>query len=222
MDNFDFALPAASPVDIVGLIINLGFCIVAAFLLRAVYVRKSISLAGKFHISTVIPILAVVTFLVIMVVKSSLALSLGLVGALSVIRFRTPIKEPEELAYLFMAIALGLGYGANQTVVTTVVFVVILAMIIFWLSRKNAVLENEYNLLIDWTNTDVAMSDIIEQIRPWVQAIELRKFQDSESEKSVFLRVDVRNIADIEMLTKSATSLASGVSCTVHEARPLQ
>ena len=86
-------------------------------------------MSGKFHIGTVIPILATVTFLVIMVVKSSLALSLGLVGALSVIRFRTPIKEPEELVYLFLAISIGLGYGAGQTFVTTVVFIIIMLMI---------------------------------------------------------------------------------------------
>ena len=55
------------------------------------------------------------TLLVIAVVKSSLALSLGLVGALSIVRFRTPIKEPEELAYIFLAIALGLCLGADQS-----------------------------------------------------------------------------------------------------------
>ena len=44
--------------------------------------------------------------LIITVIKTSIALSLGLVGALSIIRFRTPIKEPEELAYIFIAIAI--------------------------------------------------------------------------------------------------------------------
>ncbi|HIL79776.1 MAG TPA: DUF4956 domain-containing protein [Myxococcales bacterium] len=51
-----------------------------------------------------------------MVIKSLLALSLGLVGALSVVRFLTPTKESEELVYLFLAIALGLGLGAGQSV----------------------------------------------------------------------------------------------------------
>ena len=51
--------------------------------------------------------------LIIFVVKSSLALSLGLVGALSIVRFRSAIKEPEELTFLFLNIALGIGFGAN-------------------------------------------------------------------------------------------------------------
>ena len=60
----------------------------------------------------------VATVVVISIVKSSLALSLGLVGALSIVRFRSAIKEPEELAYLFLSIGIGLGLGAGQRVVT--------------------------------------------------------------------------------------------------------
>jgi hypothetical protein len=50
---------------------------------------------------------------VIFVIKSSLALSLGLVGALSIVRFRAAIKEPEELIFLFFCIAVGLALGAK-------------------------------------------------------------------------------------------------------------
>ena len=222
MDKIHLTLPTVTPVNITDLFINLAFCVIAAFLLRALYVRKSISLSGKFHIGTVIPILAVVTFLVIMVVKSSLALSLGLVGALSVIRFRTPIKEPEELVYLFLAIAIGLGYGAGQAFVTTIVFITILLLIVFWLSRKNVTHENEYNLLIDWTGHDDNMKDILERVGPHVRALELRKYTDGEQEKSMFLKVEAMDITDIDALVKSVTRPTPGIVCTVHEARPLQ
>ena len=222
MENIQLSLPAVTPVSITDLFINLSFCIVASFLLRALYVHRSISLSGKFHIGTVIPILAVVTFLVIMVVKSSLALSLGLVGALSVIRFRTPIKEPEELVYLFLAIALGLGYGAGQTFVTSIVFVVVVLLIHFWLSRKGVTYESEYNLLIDWTKSEDTMSEILDRVSPHVRKIELRKYTESEHEKSMFLKVDAKDIASIEALTKSVVADNSKILCTVHEARPLQ
>ena len=77
--------------------------------------------------------------LIITVIKTSIALSLGLVGALSIIRFRTPIKEPEELAYIFVVVAIGLGLGANQVVATIVGFlVVVIAMLpaMFATSRR--------------------------------------------------------------------------------------
>ena len=59
-------------------------------------------------------------------VKSSLALSLGLVGALSIVRFRTPIKDAEELGYLFLVIATGLAAGADQEVAILVALPIIL------------------------------------------------------------------------------------------------
>ena len=62
--------------------------------------------------------LAIITTLVITVIKFSLALSLGLVGALSIVRFRAAIKEPEELVYLFFIIGIGLANGANQFLVS--------------------------------------------------------------------------------------------------------
>ena len=83
-------------------------------------------------------ILIPTTTLTITIIKSSIALSLGLVGALSIIRFRTPIKEPEELAYIFIAIAIGLGLGAGQYLITTIFFVIIcLVMLVLRLTHIN-------------------------------------------------------------------------------------
>ncbi|MDP6443332.1 MAG: DUF4956 domain-containing protein [Pirellulaceae bacterium] len=65
-------------------------------------------------ITRIFPLLTLITTGVILVVKSSLTLSLGLVGALSIVRFRSAIKEPEELVYLFLCIAIGLSLGASQ------------------------------------------------------------------------------------------------------------
>jgi hypothetical protein len=85
--------------------------------------------------------------LIITIIKSSIALSLGLVGALSIVRFRTPIKEPEELLYIFVAIAIGLGLGANQVMVTLLGFSVIVVVLVpFALTRKQ-VLGSNSNLL---------------------------------------------------------------------------
>lgn len=84
------------------------------------------------------------------IVKSSLALTLGLVGALSIVRFRTAIKEPEELMFLFLAIAIGLGVGADQrwlTVVGTAIIVGYMALRL--LLRRKVESHNLYlNLLV--------------------------------------------------------------------------
>ena len=222
MDNIQFTTPTILPLNLVDLVINLGFCLIASFLLRHLYVRRSISLSGKFHIATAIPVLACVTFLVIMVVKSSLALSLGLVGALSVIRFRTPIKEPEELVYLFLAIALGLGYGAGQTFVTSVVFVVIVIVIFQWLSRSTVGYETEYNLLIDWTGADLTIEDVWSKLSEHVSNVDLQKYNAGSSDNSIFLKIELKDISSVDKIVKSIRSLSPIISCSFYEARPLQ
>ncbi len=85
-----------------------------ALYIRFLYKKCSASSSDTESISRVFPLLALVTTGVIAVVKSSLALSLGLVGALSIVRFRAAIKDPEELVYLFLCIGIGLATGAEQ------------------------------------------------------------------------------------------------------------
>jgi hypothetical protein len=95
------------------------YLIVAGLLslyLRWVYRCCGASASDAESITRIFPLLTIVTTGVIIVVKSSLALSLGLVGALSIVRFRAAIKEPEELVYLFLCIAVGLSLGADQPI----------------------------------------------------------------------------------------------------------
>ena len=88
--------------------------------------------------------------MIILVVKSSLALSLGLIGALSIVEFRTPIKEPEELIYLFLSIAIGIGYGSGQNLITIIIFSVIIIIIWFFISYRDSGKERNYNLFIEY------------------------------------------------------------------------
>ena len=129
--------------------INYILLVICSFILKVLYENKSSSLSGKFHVGIVIPILSQITFLIILIVKSSLALSLGLIGALSIVRFRTPIKEPEELIYLFFSIAIGIGFGAGQTLLTSLVFILIVITIYFFVSKKTSIDIIDYNLLIE-------------------------------------------------------------------------
>jgi hypothetical protein len=87
---------------------------VLALFVRTLYRRFGLTVSNRDAFSNVFPLLTISTVLIIFVVKSSLALSLGLVGALSIVRFRAAIKEPEEIVFLFFCIALGLALGAES------------------------------------------------------------------------------------------------------------
>lgn len=100
-----------------------GYMLVGGVLglyVRAIFRRFASTISNRDGFSANFPLLVVTTILVIFVVKSSLALSLGLVGALSIVRFRAAIKEPEEIIYLFACIAIGLALGAEYLTITLV------------------------------------------------------------------------------------------------------
>ena len=95
-------------------IISLVVASILSFIVQLFYLKFSSSLSNRLDFSKNFVILGIATTIVITIVKSSLALSLGLVGALSIVRFRAAIKEPEELVFLFLIISIGLGCGAGQ------------------------------------------------------------------------------------------------------------
>ena len=92
-------------IDMLGFVINLLLAALLAILLSYVYTRYGNSLSNRRQFGRTFILIAMATTIIITIVKSSLALSLGLVGALSIVRFRSAIKEPEELSYLFLLIS---------------------------------------------------------------------------------------------------------------------
>ncbi|HHN93493.1 MAG TPA: DUF4956 domain-containing protein, partial [Anaerolineae bacterium] len=118
------------PLSTVALVFNLLLGLLLSAGVAWYYARFGEALSNRVKFARLLPILSLITILVISVVKASLALSLGLVGALSIVRFRTAIKDPEELIYLFLAIAIGLGLGADQRVPTVIAVLVITALLV--------------------------------------------------------------------------------------------
>ena len=162
MENLQKSLEVTNEFDFIYFCFALSLCVVCAFILRYLFNTKTIFSSNQ--ISSVIPLLSIITFLVISVVKSSLALSLGLVGALSIIRFRTPIKNPEELIYLFMALSLGIGFGANQILITLLVFVVFICIMFFY-NKKSSIKKNEdFNLFIRIKDNTFQENETYDQI----------------------------------------------------------
>ena len=127
---------------------NIAFGALLALGLERVYIRYGHSLSNRTMFARHFYLLAMTTTLIITVVQSSLTLSLGLIGALSIVRFRAAINEPEELVYIFLAVGMGLALGANQLIVTVVAFLTITAII--WLRHRfsSSEADNENNLFL--------------------------------------------------------------------------
>lgn len=213
------AISAPTDIGLVATFINFSLCVGMSFVVRVFYIRYSVSLTGKHHVGVVIPVLASVVFLVIMVVKSSLALSLGLVGALSIVRFRTPIKEPEELVYLFLAISLGLGYAAGHTLLTTLIASAILAIIYFWLSNKSLGKSTEYNLIINWIDGEVTFNDFKVALGESLQHLKLVRLDHSPTNNTAVLVTVPEEGVSVDLITSKIRSCDPSAEISFYESK---
>lgn len=167
------------PVPVWLFAVNLALAVALALLLGYVYTRWGDSLSNRRRFASNFLLITVTTTFIISIIRSSLALSLGLVGALSIVRFRAAIKEPEELAYLFVAIAVGLGLGANQGIITLIaVAVVVLAV---WLRKRLRKPHAASNLQLSIANHDeprISLEQLVETLKPYCAQLELVRFDD--------------------------------------------
>ena len=108
-------------------IIGFVLTIIFSLLIKKIYISHSNSVSNKTIVANIFPLFSVAIFLIVITIKSSIVLSLGLVGALSIIRFRTAIKEAEQIVYflLLTAIAIATAAGSYLFPVFLVLFVYI-------------------------------------------------------------------------------------------------
>jgi uncharacterized membrane protein YhiD involved in acid resistance len=107
-------LTSSSEIGFVGLILNSGLSLLFGIFISYVYRWNTSSFSMEAQFSFTLVIICMVVASVMAVIGSNLTLSLGLIGALSIIRFRSVVKNTVDMAYLFWSIALGLSVGAGQ------------------------------------------------------------------------------------------------------------
>lgn len=185
------------------LILDLILTAIFSLLLSEFYLRFGQSLSNRRFLARNFVSIAVTTALVITIVKSSLALSLGLVGALSIVRFRTAIKEPEELAYLFLSIALGLGFGAGQRLVTIVAFLIILIILFIQnLINKQASKSHNLYLKINLKKTSKLknLDSLLKLISKYTKLLDLKRIDQNKKNLDVAVQAEFNSALELKNL----------------------
>ena len=117
-------------------VIGLLFAVVIGLFIFFVYKKTFSGVMYSTGFAMTLPGLTMVTTLVIMAVTSNVVLSLGMVGALSIVRFRTAIKEPMEIVFLFWSLATGIVIGAGLIPMAVFGSVIIGVMLLLFANRK--------------------------------------------------------------------------------------
>jgi uncharacterized membrane protein YhiD involved in acid resistance len=214
-------LTAPAPLSLTSYLLNLGLAIILSLLVAWYYVRFGESLSNRRKFAPNLPFLALITVLVISVVKSSLALSLGLVGALSIVRFRTAIKDPEELMFLFLAIAIGLGLGADQRIATVVAVLVILAYLLVR-ARNRIKKKSSHSLYLNINvESDGAggklFKDINELILEETTEVDIRRLDNQDNNLQATYYLAVHDQETIVNLMESLRGSYPGISISIVE-----
>ncbi len=161
-------------------LINALLAALLSFLLGLFYMRFGQALTNRKRFGSIFMFLTLSTMLIIFIVKSSIALSLGLVGALSIVRFRAAIKEPEELVYLFFAIGIGLGLGANQRGVTLLAYLLIISLLTLQhLFQKRGGLRNPEGMYLNISTSSLPVQSINQVLADHFRRIELKRLDQA-------------------------------------------
>ena len=206
--------------------ILVGFilCIFCSYILKITYQNFSKSISSRLQFAHLFPLLSGATFLVIIIVKSSIALSLGLVGALSIVRFRTPIKEPEELIYLFISIGLGIGFGANQIVTTLTIFILLILVIFYNSKGIEKKISETHNLIIEielkkneiFKNEDIL--NLSKEIFSKSNLIRIDIDERNENKKvNIFLEITLIDVKEIDMFSEKIKNIYNNSNISFFE-----
>ena len=189
--------------------INIIIVAILVSLLRIYYIHFGHAISNRRKFSNNFLPLALGTLLIIMIVKSSIALSLGLVGALSIVRFRAAIKDPEELTFLFITIGIGLAGGANQPVLAIVAFVSIILILFF--SRQfgsKADLKKEDRLYVNISTDEEDLQKITDLLSTIFSYVELKRLDTMEKGLDVSFICKADTLDQLSKAKKAITALS--------------
>lgn len=201
---------------LLSLVLTAALC----YAMSVIYIRYAGALTNRKRLAKTFVLLGLTTALVITTVKSSLALSLGLVGALSIVRFRAAIKDPEELVYLFFCIAVGLGFGAGQFQITLIGFAV--AVLVIYLQRRKQAAEDPetYILGVSGINQgDIDIDKITDTFNRLSIQANLRRIDESAAGAEAIFTVRLPSIKELVACRKELHQLSPDLRVTFFDSR---
>jgi hypothetical protein len=205
LEHLTANMAATSQMDIIMILLSFSIGILYSIVISLFYNRFESSISDKNSFTLTSTLLMISIIGIIMVIKSSLALSLGLVGALSIVRMRTAVKDPQLLMYYLIIIAIALSLGAGNFVIASFVFILSLIYMIskFKLKKRSVVVAGGKNKVLI---ADSSMKNFFNFImtnveKNGIEAYVKRVDQHNNSEK-IYLEISNFNSKKFDSLTK--------------------
>ena len=218
----NFFLNSNIQIDFGNFFLALLLSLILSLIVKFTYLKVGRALNDKDYFSDTFIPLALITTLVITVIKFSLALSLGLVGALSIVRFRAAIKEPEELVYLFFVIAIGLANGANQFLLSfasTVIIVLFLFIRSYFKNKKNDEVNfsSDSNIIsINISNNAKSIDLIINDLKVDLKFLKLKSVNIQQAKRNYIFWYELDNDKVMSLLNKISVHCNEDINISIY------
>lgn len=157
--------------------------VVLAFFMYYVYRKTYTGVAYSRNFNVSLVLLAIITTIAMLAIGNNLTLSLGMVGSLSIIRFRTAIKEPKDIAFVFWAISIGLCCGASMYIISALGSLVLAAVLLLF--AKNPYDSAAYLLVVRGAANALPMQEIRKVLDACSSRTRLRMSNSTASEDEV-------------------------------------
>lgn len=174
------------------------------------YTYKGVLYSKNFNISLVM--LTVITAIIMITITGNLVLALGMVGALSIIRFRHAMKDPMDIVYLFWALAIGITVGAGMYSLI-IIGSFIMSCVVFFFYKKIS-FSSPYLLTISHSG-GLTLKDINDELKRITKRYTLRNQIATQDKYQITLELRLRSNIEIEQVVRTVKRLESVMDVTM-------
>ena len=209
-------MQAKMPIETVFLILVIAFIVAMIIYLTYKNTYTGVMYNPRFNVSLIM--ITMVTTIVMVVIGSNISVSLGMVGALSIIRFRTAVKDPRDTAFIFWGVVSGLACGTqNYTIVLAGSVVICLVLFIF---KKVVASDDKYLLIVKGSKLDINnIESIIEKsVKHYnakgkyiknddVELIYDVKLKKKKDDRVINLLNEIRNVDTVNLVANNTDTM---------------
>ncbi len=193
-----------SPENLFYFVFSVCLSIFLGFSIALVYKFTHRTMNYETSFFSTLTLLAPIVTIVMFYIQGDLVLSLGLVGSLSIIRFRTPIKDTRDMVFLFWTIAIGLGSGTfNWSLVIVATIIIGTILLLFYYFKDGQDFHKEYVLIVNGDNDNI-MGELSKLIKKHVSHSQIRSHEVSEDDWEIIyeLRLEKEHKEKVDELIK--------------------
>ena len=201
-----------TPASWLTILVSLVLAFAVGLFIAWIYRRNFRGVMYSNNFALTLVLMTLITCPVVMCIKESIQLSMGMVGALSIVRFRTAVKDPLDTAYMFWALTMGILLGAELYVIALVV-VLGISVVLFLMTFVKFTNPNAYLLVLHYD--EEAEYDINQQLRRMVKQRRLRSKTVTRTGAEMTFEVRLDNKQDLvaAMLNIDGVHDATLVAC---------